>query len=48
VRIVAELERDGIGFESLTEMIETTNAKVKYSPRPWGCFLMTLELTEHN
>jgi len=29
VRIVAELERDGIGFESLTEKIETTNANGK-------------------
>lgn len=26
VRIVAELERDGIGFESLTEQIETGSA----------------------
>jgi DNA invertase Pin-like site-specific DNA recombinase len=29
VRIVGELERDGIGFESLTEKIETTNANGK-------------------
>ena len=29
VRIVAELERDDIGFESLTEKIETTNANGK-------------------
>ncbi|WP_262966891.1 recombinase family protein [Methylobacter psychrophilus] len=29
VRIVTELERDGIGFESLTEKIETTNANGK-------------------
>jgi DNA invertase Pin-like site-specific DNA recombinase len=29
VRIVAELERNGIGFESLTEKFETTNANGK-------------------
>lgn len=29
VRIVAELERDGIGFESLTEKIETSSAAGK-------------------
>ena len=33
VRIVAELERDGIGFESLTEKIETNSADGKLTRR---------------
>ena len=33
VRIVAELERDGIGFENLTEKIETNSANGKLTRR---------------